>query len=201
VTAAAALLLSVRPDLAAEQVGALLTRSAVDANASSGCKACPLLRDRLSGWGVLDVTSAVTQALSGQIPTADALEPNDDAGASARTASGNRGTIRATSDFWDDQNDVYRIRLFPGQRLFVTLTGRAGTRVYLWRPGTRTLNSFAALAGNLRVARSTQVGVSQRLGYRVRADRPGFYYLQVKLEVEGSGRYTLSFAKLAPRKG
>jgi Subtilase family len=202
VTAAAALLLSVRPDLAPDQVGALLTRSAVDANAGSGCKACPLLRDPLSGWGVLDVTSAVTQALSGQIPTADALEPNDDAGASARTANGNTGTIRATSDFWDDQNDVYRIRLFPGQRLFVTLTGRLpGTRVYLWRPGTRTLNSFAALAGNLRVARSRQVRASQRLGFQVPARRGGFYYLQVKLEAEGAGRYTLSFAKLAPRKG
>ena len=199
VAAAAALLLSVRPDLAPEQVAALLTRSAVDANASSGCKACPLLRDPLSGWGILDVTAAVTQALSGQVPRADTLEPNDDAGASARTAGGNKGTIRATSDFWDDQNDVYRIRLFPGQRLFVTLTGRPGTRVYLWRPGTRTLNSLAALAGNLRVARSRQVAVSQRLGFQVPAGRGGFYYLQVKLEAEGAGRYTLSYAKLRKR--
>jgi hypothetical protein len=200
VAAAAALLLSVRSDLAPEQVSALLTRSAVDANASSGCKACPLLRDPLSGWGVLDVTAAVTQALSGQLPRADTMEPNDDAGASARTApGGQRGTIRATSDFWDDQNDVYRIRLFPGQRLFVTLTGRPGTRVYLWRPGTRTLNSLAALAGNLRVARSRQVGASQRLGFQVPAGRGGFYYLQVKVEAEGAGPYTLSFAKLRRR--
>ena len=199
VAAAAALLLSVRPDLAPDQVAALITRSAVDANASSGCKACPLSRDRLSGWGVLDVTAAVTQALSGQVPRADALEPNDDAGASARTVSGNKGTIRATADFWDDQNDVYRIRLFPGQRLFVTLTGRPGTRLYLWRPGTRTLNSLSALAGNLRVDRSRQVGASQRLGFKVPAGRGGFYYLQVKLEAEGAGPYTLSYAKLRRR--
>jgi subtilisin family serine protease len=199
VAAAAALLLSVRPDLAPDQVAALLTRSAVDANAGSGCKACPLLRDPLTGWGVLDVTSAVTQALSGQLPLADTLEPNDDAGVSARTAGGSKGTIRATTDFWDDQNDVYRIRLFPGQRLFVTLTGRPGTRVYLWRPGTRTLNSLSALAGNLRVARSKQVGASQRLGFHVPAARGGFYYLQVKLEAEGAGPYTLSYAKLRKR--
>jgi subtilisin family serine protease len=196
VTAAAALLLSVRPDLGPDQVAALLTRTAVDANASTGCKSCPLLRDRFSGWGVLDVTAAVTQALSGQVPPPDSLEPNDDAGSSARTVAGQRGTIRATADFWDDQNDVYRIRLFPGQRLFVTLTGRPATRVYLWKPGTRTLNSLTALAANLRVARSVQRGASQRLGYRVPGKRPGFYYLQVKLETEGAGPYTLSFAKL-----
>ena len=199
VAAAAALLLSVRPDLAPDQVSTLLTRSAVDANAASGCKTCPLLRDRLTGWGVLDVTSAVAQALSGQLPPADVLEPNDDAGGSARTVGGQRGTIRATADFWDDQNDVYRIRLFPGQRLFATLAGRPGTRIYLWRPGTRTLNSLTALAGNLRVARSRQVGVSQRLGFQVPAGRGGFYYLQVKLEAEGAGPYTLSYAKLRKR--
>ena len=196
VTAAAALVLSVRPDLAPDQVAALLTRSAVDANANSGCRTCPLLRDRFTGWGVLDVTAGVTQALSGQVPPADALEPNDDAGVSARTVADRKGTIRATVDFWDDQNDVYRIRLFPGQRLFATLTGRPGTRIYLWRPGTRTLNSLTALAGNLRVARSVQRGASQRLGYRVPGKRPGFYYLQVKLEADGAGPYTLSFAKL-----
>jgi subtilisin family serine protease len=198
-TAAAALILSVRPDLAPDQLAALLTRTAVDSNASTGCRVCPLLRDRFSGWGVLDVTAAVTQAISGQVPPADALEPNDDAGRSARTVANRKGTIRATVDFWDDQNDVYRIRLFPGQRLFVTLTGRSGTRVYLWRPGTRTLNSLTALAGNQRVARSAQRGASQRLGYEVRAKRPGFYYLQVKLEAEGGGPYTLSFAKLKSR--
>ena len=199
VAAAAALLLSVRPDLAADQVATLLTRSAVDANAASGCKACPLLRDQFTGWGVVDVTAAITQALSGQIPPADALEPNDDAGASARTLGGRKTTVRATVDFWDDQTDVYRVRLFPGQRLFVTLTGRPGTRVYLWRPGTRTLNSLTALAGNQRVARSVQRGASQRLGYRVPEKRGGFYYLQVKLEAEGAGPYTLSFAKLKAR--
>ena len=199
VAAAAALILSVRPDLAPDQVATLLTRSAVDANAASGCKVCPLLRDQFTGWGVLDVTAAIAQALSGQIPRADAFEPNDDAGASARTLGGRRTTVRATVDFWDDQTDVYRVRLFPGQRLFVTLTGRPGTRVYLWRPGTRTLNSLSALAGNQRVARSVQRRVSQRLGYRVPEGRGGFYYLQVKLEAEGASPYTLSFAKLKER--
>ena len=199
VAAAAALLLGVRPDLAPDQVATLLTRSAVDAKAASGCRACPLLRDQFTGWGVVDVTAALAQALSGKIPPADAVEPNDDAGASARTLAGRKTTVRATVDFWDDQTDVYRIRLFPEQRLFVTLTGRPGTRVYLWRPGTRTLNSLSALAGNMRVARSSQRRASQRLGYRVPAGRGGFYYLQVKLEAEGAGPYTLSFAKLKDR--
>jgi subtilisin family serine protease len=198
VTGAAALLLSVRPDLTADQVMALLTRTAVDAKASSGCKPCPPQRDHLTGWGILDVTAAITQALSGTIPPPDAMEPNDDAGAAARTLSGRRGTLRATVDYWDDQTDVYRIRLFPGQRLFVSLTGVPGTRVYLWRPGTRTLTSLAALAANSRVARFVQRGRSLRLGYRVPARRGGFYYLHVQQEAEGAGRYALSYAKLPP---
>jgi hypothetical protein len=41
--------------------------------------------------------------------------------------------------------------------------------------------------------------VSQRLGFQVPAGRGGFYYLQVKLEAEGAGPYTLSYAKLRKR--
>ena len=194
-TAAAALILSVRPDLAPDQVAALLTRTAVDSNANTGCRVCPLLRDRFSGWGVLDVTAAVTQAIAGQVPPPDALEPNDDAGGSARTVANRKGTIRATVDFWDDQNDVYRVRLFGGQRFTVSVTGPPGVRVYLWRPGTRGLTSLAAQLGTGRVAQSRQRGRTQRLTYAVPVRRGGFYFVQVKMEAPGWGGYTLAFEK------
>ena len=115
-----------------DQVSYLLTRSAVDANAASGCRECPLGRDHLAGWGRLDVTAAIAQATAGRIPPADRLEANDDAGAQARTLFGPRGgRVEATIDFWDDQSDVYRIRLFPGQRLFVSMSHGAGVQLLL----------------------------------------------------------------------
>jgi len=82
VTAAAAVLLALKPSLQADQVINILERSATDVNASNGCKQCPLLRDTFSGWGRLDVAKAVG-ALDGVIPPPDRYEPNDDAGTSA----------------------------------------------------------------------------------------------------------------------
>ena len=199
VAAAAALLLSVRPDLTAEQVGTLLTRTAVDAKASTGCRVCPLLRDTYTGWGRLDVAAAVQQALTGPVPDADALETNDDAGPAAAAVWGNGRKLRATIDFWDDQSDVYRVRLFGGQRFTVSVTGPPGVRAYLWRPGTRALNSFAAQLGAGRVKQSAQRGRTQRLGYVVPPRLGGFYFVQVKAEAPGWGRYTLAFKK-GPRR-
>lgn len=195
VTAAAALLLSVRPDLASDQVATLLTRTAVDANASTGCKVCPLLRDTYTGWGRLDVTAAVQQAIAGPIPEPDTFETNDDAGPAAAPVWGAKRTLRATIDFWDDQTDVYRLRLFGGQRFTVSVTGPPGVRAYLWRPGTRALNSLAAQLGAGRVAQSAQRGRTQRLSYRVPQRRGGFYFVQVKIEAPGWGPYTLAFEK------
>jgi hypothetical protein len=106
--------------------------------------------------------------------------------------------VRATVDYWDDQSDVYRIRLFPGQRLFVAVKGPPGTRVYLWRPGTRGVDELAVLASRRRVAQSSQRGTSQRFSYNVPAGRGGFYFVHVKLEAEGAGPYNLSFGKSKP---
>lgn len=199
VSAAAALLLSVRPDLAPDQVMTLLTRTAVDANASTGCRECPLLRDTYTGWGRLDVAAAVTQALTGTVPRADRFEVNDDAGPTAADVWGPRQTIKAVIDFWDDQSDVYRVRLFGNQRLFVRVKGPAGTRVFLWRPGTKSLQNVPVFPGRNLLARSVQRGATQRFAYRVPPKRGGFYFIQVKVEEVGWGPYTLSFAK-TPRR-
>jgi hypothetical protein len=190
----------VRPDLQSDQVSHLLTRSARDMNAGTGCRQCPLLRDRLTGWGRLDVAAALAQALAGDLPPADALEPNDDAGGAAATLWGAGGrTIRGTIDFWDDRTDVYRVMLRPGQRLHALLTGApAGTRIFLWQPGTRRVEGIpAAMERRLRVAQSTRTGAAEQLVYR--APRPGigdgWYYLQVRIDSPGFSQYTLSFTK------
>jgi hypothetical protein len=199
VSAAAALVLAAEPLLSPEQVISLLTRSAVDVNASTGCRPCPVGRDALSGWGRLDVTGALLQAQRGALPERDRRETNDDAGDEASRVYGRRGnTIRATIDFWDDQNDVYAVRLRARQRLIVTLRGPNGARVFLWRPGTRHIEGEtpALRLPRGRVAQSVQRGAAQRFAYRTRS-RGGWYYLQVKIgsPSPGAGAYTLTFKK------
>jgi subtilisin family serine protease len=194
VTGAVALLRAVRPELAADQVMEIVTRTADDANAGTGCSVCPRNRDRFSGWGVLDVTAAVSRALSGQIPARDSLEPNDDVGF-ARTVGGQRATVRATVDYWDDQSDVYRIRLFPGQHVFASMGHAAGVQLLLWRPDTRTLEGLTPDLANHRVGRSAKRGSSRLLGYSVPAGHGGFYYLQVKLEAKTERAYSLTLVK------
>jgi Subtilase family len=197
VAAAAALVLSVNGELRPDQVRYALTRSAVDLQPEAGCKLCPEGRDELSGWGRLDVTAAIARALSPDLPAADRREPNDEAGRRAASfVYGARGnTIEASLDFWDDQNDVYGVRILPGQRLFAALEGPPGAKIFLWRPGTVDIDALSVRLQRRRVAQSVQRGERQRFAYRVPAGRGGWYYLQVKLASPGSGPYKLSFEK------
>ena len=82
VSAAAALLLALRPGLQPEQVTAILERTAFDLDPAAGCAACANGRDELSGWGRLDVVAALA-ALDDPLPLRDRYETNDDAGGRA----------------------------------------------------------------------------------------------------------------------
>ena len=192
VSAAAAVLLAARPSLRPEQVTALLTRTARDVNAASGCRVCPLQRDALTGWGRLDVTAAL-RALSGPLPPRDRFEPNDDAGGRAFRLWGQASRIEATLDFWDDQNDVYAIRLRRGQPVYVRVRGPAGhdTNLILWRPGTKHVDDLASLGRVVR--QSARPGPREWLSYT--ASKTGIYYVQVKLGARGAGRYKLVIVK------
>jgi stage II sporulation protein D len=194
VSAAAALLLAARPDLAPDQVATVIERAASDANSSTGCPGCPLGRDALSGWGTLDVTAAL-QALALPLPTADRHEPNDDAGSRAATLYGTDVTAQATLDFWDDQTDVYRVKLRAGDRLKAVLRGpqRSETRLALWRPGTEHVEGLSPSIHRRRVAQSSQTGPNQVLSHWI--DRSGWYFLQAKMTKPGSGAYTLRIEK------
>ena len=66
VAAAAAVLFGVDPSLTSSQVTRILERHADDVDAASGCADCPVGRDKLSGWGGLDVTKAVNFLQLGQ---------------------------------------------------------------------------------------------------------------------------------------
>ena len=193
VSAAAAVLLSVRQNLRPEQVTELLTRTAHDVNGATGCAGCATQRDALTGWGRLDVTAALRQLLTAGPPARDRLEPNDDAGEAAAAVWGQRIRVQATLDFWDDQNDVYAIRLKRRQRVDVSVRGPADTdtNLILWQPGTKRVDDFASLG--LVARQSARPGPREHLSFR--ATKAGTYYVQVKLGSRGAGRYRLVVVK------
>ncbi len=198
VSAAAAVLFAVNPELTNSQVSTLLEHSADDVNAATGCAKCALLRDALSGWGRLNVAKAV-EALAGPLPPADRYETNDDAGTQARTMYGKQVKIKATVDYYDDQIDVYRIALSGGERLSAKLAGGwpgANVNLVLWRPGTKRVEDLSAQ--KLRAAASVAPGALQRVAFT--APGRGWYYLEVKVTSPGFGPYTLDLTKTAARK-
>jgi subtilisin family serine protease len=182
VSAAAANLLGVRPSLRPEQVVTILERNAQDASPASGCSRCEPGRDALTGWGELDVAAAVS-ALQGQLPPRDTYEPNDDAGADAYRlffpAGSKTRSLSAASDFWDDQDDVYSIRLRAGETLYVSLVPavRSNFALALWRPSAISVTDLAH--ADLRVRLSHRPGKRERLSYT--AKEGGWYHLQVRL--------------------
>jgi subtilisin family serine protease len=196
VSAAAAILFAVDPQLTNSQVATLIEHSADDVNAANGCSKCALLRDPFSGWGRLDVAKAV-EALGGPLPVPDHYETNDNAGTQAWTLWGKQVTFTATLDYYDDQVDVYRIKLSGGERLTAKLTGGwAGANVdlVLWRPMTRRVDDLRTQG--LRAAQSIVPGRNQRVTFQ--APGRGWYYLEVKVASPGSGPYTLALAKTPP---
>jgi len=194
VTSAAALLLGVNPRLTPAQLEWLLERSATDADAASGCPACPVGRDSMAGWGDLNVTAALNLLGNGtNLPTRDVLEPNDDAGNAAHPFGPPR-TLAATLDYWDDPVDVYSITLNKGSELFARIGQAAAIAptLTLWKPGTEHVSGPTTLAN--RAAQATDVSGQQRLGYRV--PETGIYYIEVKAgeRTRAPGRYELSVA-------
>ncbi|HEX4518958.1 MAG TPA: S8 family serine peptidase [Gaiellaceae bacterium] len=183
VSSAAALLLGVDPKLKPSQLEWLLERSATDSSPAAGCSACPVGRDSLTGFGALDIASAI-DLLGNEhnLPTPDIMEPNDDAatpGASAHPFGPPR-TITATLDYWDDPVDVYSLKLNQGDEVFARLgTGTpAPTSLQLWKPGTTTVLGPAKKLLPDRAALSASVAGQERLGYVVPV--AGTYYLEVK---------------------
>jgi subtilisin family serine protease len=199
VSAAAALLLGQDPSLTPDQVSWLLERTADDAAPLSGCAACPDGRDALSGWGTLDVASALARLTSGvPLPRPDRYEPNDDAGPWAHALPPLPRTIEASLDFWDDNLDVYRVRLRKGERVFARLTPGTKSSVVLslWAPGTQRLEALDAQEARLSVSR--RVGNQSRLAYRARAT--GVYYLSAKLvtPTRNPVQYRLGVSRRSP---
>jgi len=196
VSAAAAILFSLRPDLTAEQVGTILERTAADATAETGCAACAAGRDAYSGWGHLDVAAAIA-ALSKPLPPKDHYETNDDAGSrSAKiiVESGTAGQVKATVDYWDDQDDVYAIHLESGKRVYLGLTsahGDADLSLALWLPKTKFIEDVRSF--RLRARLSARPGGREYFSYL--PPKTATYFVQVKMSSPGTTPYRLRIVK------
>jgi Subtilase family len=193
VSAAAALVLSLRPNLRPDQVAALVTRHADDQTGATGCLRCAPGRDGLSGWGRLNVTRSL--AATPTPPAPDRFETNDDAGATAFRLWGQRRMIEATLDYWDDQSDVYGVFLRKGQRLRATLDGpfRADSNLVLWSPRARHLEEFSLTTLKQRLVASSRRGWRQKVVFR--AKTKGWHYLQAKVVSARAGPYKLALSK------
>ena len=102
--------------------------------------------------------------------------------------------MNATVDFWDDQDDVYRIRLRRGQRVYVGLTGSdqsADLSLAFWRTGTTSIEDVRSFRKRVRV--SARPGAREYLSYRATAT--GGYFVQVRMSSPGITRYRLAIVK------
>ncbi|MFQ5426646.1 MAG: S8 family serine peptidase [Gaiellales bacterium] len=184
VSAAAATLIALRPDLDPSQVMAILEQTAADV-ARPG-------RDSKTGRGVVDVAAAIA-ALDAELPPADALETNDGPGSRAArlffAPGASQRHVVATLDRFNDPSDVYSVLLRRGQRLAVTFRGPAGMAVDLavWRPGSRRLDEGRPL----RARRS--LAARGRLVYT--APRRGRYLVQLRAIDGEGGQYQLAVAR------
>jgi subtilisin family serine protease len=193
VSAAAALLFATDPGVQADQVATILTRTAHDSDPDTGCVRCYTGRDPLTGWGLLDIGSAV-RALSDPLPKPDSYEANDRPSTAAAIWGRKGQRIRATIDYWDDRDDVYKVKIRRGQKIVAVLRGPAAANsdLFLWKPGTTSI-SGSAVAQRFLAAQSRSPGSLDKIRIRVR--QTGWYYLVVKIASPGAGKYTLKYRK------
>ena len=194
VSAAAALLFATDPGLQADQASTILTRTAVDSDRDTGCLRCYTGRDPLTGWGLLDVSSAV-RALDDPLPGARPLR-GERSGVHCRDGVGPQGPA--------DQGDD-RLLGRPRGHLQDQGQPRAEARRAPARARGRELGSLPLEAGHderRRRRRSTSGSSPPSRGRPGRWTRSGsafaqggWYYLVVKIASPGSGKYTLRYRK------
>ena len=104
---------------------------------------------------------------------------------------GGARVVDATLDYWNDRGDAYRVYLRAGERLDVSTAGTPSPirpALGLWLPGTTALET--ASVGARRLADSPAGST-----LRYRAERAGWYVLDVRLTRPGFGPYRLTLAK------
>ncbi len=148
VTGATAWVWTARPTLQTTQVFDLMRLSAQDIWTPGW--------DKDTGFGLLDIPNALTQAP----PPVDPLEPNDEIeqvaahGIFPTAKHLVKGTFRARMAAVDDPEDVYRVAVPAHDSVTVTLKPDANLNLRLWAPGTQSVTE----TGSPRLAVSTKLG-------------------------------------------
>jgi hypothetical protein len=135
--------------------------------------------------------SSALRALASPLPPADRYESNDDAGARAFALWGGSIDVAASLDFWDDQIDVYKVKLRKGQTIAASVHGPPSARLnlVLWRPGTVKVEGLSFDLQSRRLAQSVRGGRTEHFLHR--AAQAGWYYVELKMPTPGVGQYTL----------
>jgi stage II sporulation protein D len=191
VSAAAAVLFARHPDLSPSQVVWILEHTARRLG-----DVASINRDRLTGFGLLDVTAAVKLAdgPAALLPPADADEPNDVA-SEAQVLATSAGFTDAIADFGDDRRDVYSVYVRAGETLQVrteglpALGGNLGVDVGIYAPSTRDL--AGSRTKSLALVRAPNSASS--LTIRNSTSRSGSYLIQVSCR-RGWGAYRLRWS-------
>jgi hypothetical protein len=201
VAAATAWVWTARPGVEKTQLFDLMRRSTRDVP--------PAGFDRRTGFGILDIPTALNRAL----PPVDPLEPNDDvdhvkahgifrAAARPLTAPGRRrASLTARVHASEDPDDVYRFWVPARREVTATVRPTADLSVAAWAAGTRSVYERGrARARDLLAASARRGGRTETV--RIENTRArGFYaYIDV-FPAKGvrSGRYTLQISSRALR--
>ena len=188
VSAAAALLLALYPNLDVNQVANIVEQTATDIGSIG--------RDAGSGQGRLNIRDALGAASVPSFPyPSDRYETNDDAGLKAQRLYGNRPSVSATIDYFDDPDDVYAVYLRAGQRIRIEIAGPKGQRptVILWRPGTGHVTPVTQVA--LRTGRIMAFKTGFDPVLSIRAQKAGWHYVNVRAQPNRWGPYRLRARK------
>jgi hypothetical protein len=187
VAGAAAWVWTRRPELDVTQLFDLMRWSAKDIDAPGF--------DEDTGWGLLDLPGALTDAP----PPADPHEPNEDvyeivAGKLFATADkpltspGHGGTtLDARLDVTEDPEDVYRVWVPAHRRVAIRVVPTDDADVELWNASTPSvLIAGAARRKHLVDGSGNDGRAAETVAFRNRARRGTFVYLDVYLPEQGA---------------
>ena len=201
VAAATAWVWTARPGIEKTQLFDLMRRSARDV--------APRGFDRRTGFGILDIPTALSRAL----PPIDPLEPNDDvdhvkahgifrAAARPLTAPGRRrASLTARLHAAEDPDDVYRFWVPAGREVTATVRPTADVSVAVWARGTRSVYERGRARARDLIATSARRGGRTETVRIENTRSSGFYaYVDVFAAKEArSARYTLQISSRALR--
>jgi subtilisin family serine protease len=144
--------------------------------------------DTNTGFGLLSVPNA----LAAPIPPADPQEPNDDipsvrasglfktAKPPLTTAKRRSTTIRATEDYTEDPEDVYRVTVPPHRTFTATMVPSANLTMTLWGPRTKTVfERGAALKRDLLRSSAHPGKATEKVVYTNKLNAAQTYYVDV----------------------